>query len=290
MNIFISIATTGTRNEWLVNRALQSIYNQKYIDTEKIYIFIVYDKVQQYESLQFEDFKNIIKISIEKLRNQKFIQQNHFKTTILKNIKTSNNSGTGSWNTAIDYIGKNFDIEDSFFAILDDDDEYKENYLSECRKQAVSQDNKKVAGVFARIEWIIESGNVIHELTLEKLKQKEFFIGNPGIQGSNIFVAYEIIKEIGGFDEKLPSCTDRDFMIRFLDYVFQLNNNYTLRVIEEPLVVYHAHDQNRITTDLLKKKDGLDIFYKKYRTRFSEEDFKKSLERAKKYFQYEYTC
>ena len=287
MNIFISIATCGKRNDWLIGRALLSVYEQELINRSKVFITIVYDKLQNEKSLGIQEYKNITNELIQELREKKSIKENEFRTYIIENERTKNNSGTGSWNTAIEFISNNFNTDNSYFAILDDDDEYKSNYLILCLQQ-IKESRKQIAGIFTRIEWLVESNRIIHELTINNLTQREFFIGNPGVQGSNIFILYSIIKAIGGFDESLPSCTDRDLMIRFLDYYNDQKEKYSLIVIESPLVVYHAHSGYRVTTDSIKKKIGLDIFYKKYKERFSEADFKKSIERAQKYFRYEY--
>jgi hypothetical protein len=111
------------------------------------------------------------------------------------------------------------------------------------------------------------------------------------VQGSNLFIRAKVLLEIDGFDETFPNTTDRELMIRLLDEIERhnqvSNQKYLLKVVEKPLVIHHNHSGKRVNTDILLKKVGLDLFYQKYRDRFSEQDFLKSLERAKRLFQYE---
>ncbi len=280
--IYIIVATSKKRTDLLINRSLKSIYSQKKIDIENIEIIIVDDnfKIQKNEfSMEYK----IIKNSIKKLRDILDFKKNQFKTHLLKNTKTQFKSGTGSWNTGIEFIKELRQDKNSFTAILDDDDEYKDNYLQECIKQI----NSKTLAIFAPIIWKEKEFERIHYIKNEELTSKHFFIGNPGVQGSNMFFRSDILEKIGCFDENLPSTTDRDLMIRFLDYAKQYPKN-SISVLKEPLVIHYATGNDRITDNKILKKKGLDIFYKKYKLRFSENDFQKSISRAKKFFQYEY--
>ncbi len=145
--------------------------------------------------------------------------------------------------------------------------------------------------VFMPLVWKGDGFEEIHYIEKKKLTPKEFFIGNPGVQGSNMCIRLDILLGINGFDESLPSTTDRDLMIRFLDYLdeFYANEPKKAKIIvtNEPLVVHHAYGMDRVTDDTEKKKKGLDLFYNKYRQRFSHEDWEKSLERASRLFGYE---
>ena len=50
----------------------------------------------------------------------------------------------------------------------------------------------------------------------DRLTVDDFLVTNPNVQGSNLFVRLSRIQEAGGFDEELPSTTDRDLCIRLL--------------------------------------------------------------------------
>lgn len=279
---FIIIATSKKRTDLLINRSLKSVYSQKNINFEKFEIIIVDDNIKISKN-EFSTEYEEIKKSIKKLRDKLGLKNTQFITHLLKNTKTQFKSGTGAWNTGIEFIKEQRKNIKSFTAILDDDDEYKEKYLQECIKQI----NSKTLAVFAPIIWKENNFERIHYIKKEELTPKHFFIGNPGVQGSNMFLRSDILEKIGGFDENLPSTTDRDLMIRFLDY----KNNFSdssIIILNEPLVIHYANGNDRVTDNKTLKKEGLDIFYKKYKSRFSDTDFQKSILRAKKFFQYEY--
>lgn len=46
------------------------------------------------------------------------------------------------------------------------------------------------------------------------LDMHDFLVGNPRIQGSNLFVRLDQLCAAGCFDEALSSCTDRDLCLR----------------------------------------------------------------------------
>jgi len=288
--IFIIIATAYHRNHLLKERSLFSVYHQKNIDPTLVKILIVddNDRMNQEYSPAYFSIKQIV-IQLREMLN---LTETAFQTYVIKNTRTQHHSGTGAWNSGLHFITTFPNWESSYVAILDDDDEYLPHYLSTCFK-FIQQNPKNIyAAVFCRLIWKTEETEVVHELTLDLLTPQNFFIGNPGVQGSNMYFLTKILLEIGGFDESFPNTTDRELMIRFLDYV-ELHNTvltpkYLLKVIEIPLVIHHNHSEKRVNTNILLKKIGLDLFYQKYRTRFSEQDFLKSLERAKRLFQYEY--
>ena len=68
-------------------------------------------------------------------------------------------------------------------------------------------------------EELLPSAEFLDQLAsgVAALSPHDFLVGNPGVQGSNLFVTLEALMAAGGFDEALPSCTDRDLMIRLLE-------------------------------------------------------------------------
>lgn len=117
--------------------------------------------------------------------------------------------------------------------------------------------------------------------SIEDLCVSNFLIGNPGVQGSNMFFKFSSVLKINGFDENLSSCTDRDFMIRFLSQ----KPKPCIEIIKEVLVNHFA-GEGTITYDLNKKEKGLDEFYKKFISLYTEDLLLKTLERSKKLFAY----
>jgi len=276
--IYVVIATSLNRTNMLINQALFSVYNQKNINPNKIKIIIVDDNVNNKEIY-------VIKNQVKELRKKfNFKSEKIFNTRIMKNIKTKFHSGTGAWNTAIDFINK--ENSNSYIAILDDDDFYSDKYLNIL--DTMVNKTPDLIAIFSPITWIHKNYQETFYFTIKDLTKENFFIKNPGIQGSNMFFKSYILKNIGGFDETLTSATDRDLMIRFIDYVQKKSLFDNIKILNNSYVFYNATNPNRITTNKEKKHLGLDRFYLKYKNQFSDNNFKLSLKRAKKLFDYEY--
>ena len=270
MNFYVIIATSQKRTAWLINRSLFSVYNQDRINKSKWRVIVVDDNKDEFEFIK-------IKKQINFLRNKLNLNDTDFSTTVIKNRRTKFMSGTGAWNTGI--FEANYISPNSFVSILDDDDEYLSSHLSDC----VSVIKPNTVAVFHQLIWHNNDKSTMNvDLTKESLTPENFFIGNPGVQGSNMFFKSQNFVDIGGFDEKLPNTTDRDLMIRFL----WKNELSKIEVIEKIAVIHYNHKRQKVNNDIPRKQQGLDLFYKKYKQYFSEEAYKKSLERAKKCFNY----
>ena len=102
-----------------------------------------------------------------------------------------------------------------------------------------------------------------------------------------MFFKTSCLVDIGGFDEHLPNTTDRDLMIRFLWATQKKHGvSWKIKVLENIGVVHYNHDQKKVNNNLLKKQQGLDLFYQKYRQAFSYEAYQRSVARAKTFFEY----
>ena len=120
----------------------------------------------------------------------------------------------------------------------------------------------------------------------EDFNKESFFVSNPGLQSSNLFIELKTFWTIGGFDESLKSTTDRDLAIRLAEYV-RVRPSKEVIFIDNILVNHYAISRNRVTTNSDNKKQGLDLFYRKYYHQFPKELQEKSLERAKILFNYD---
>lgn len=270
MRFSIIIATSLKRTDWLIKRSLQSIYKQIDINKSEWQVLIIDDNKDENEF-------QLIQKGIELLRSSLQLQTTEFRTTLIKNNRTRFMSGTGAWNTGI-FEAYKYD-PNGFVCILDDDDEFYPNHLSDCQGAI----NGQTVAVFQRLIWQNDDNSSIPtDLTKESLTAENFFIGNPGVQGSNMFFKTERLIEIGGFDETLPNTTDRDLMIRFL----WKNDISQIAVLENIGVIHYNHRQHKVNNDLTRKTEGLNLFYKKYKGFFSKDAYQKSLDRAKKYFNY----
>lgn len=301
--IIVIIATSFARTTLLLERSLKSVYRQININPHQIYI--VDDNPINSDSLHSDEYFKIksgiralrqetLKPRFEEFKLQKkryhLKFENFFHTNLIQNTRTKGFSGTGAWNTAafkaLRYSGKNY-----YLAFLDDDDEWKENYLETLYK-SVTESKKKI--VKEKIETIasiagitrIEKDETIEVKVKEKdITKEKFFIENPGLQGSNLFIDLKTFWSIGGFDESLKSVTDRDFGIRLVEYL-KINDSKRIVTIDDVLVNHYATSKNRVTSTPENKKEGLDTFYRKYLHQFPKNIQEQSLKRAKKLFNY----
>lgn len=270
MKFSVIIATSQKRTDWLINRSLSSVYKQLGIEKSEWCVFVIDDNENKSELFE-------IKKRIKLLRKDLQLNESDFPTTVLKNTRTCYMSGTGAWNTGIFEAYRQF--PNGFVSILDDDDEYLSNHLSDC----VTAISENAVAVFQRLIWQNDDSSTMNiDLTKDQLMAENFFIGNPGVQGSNMFFKTQSLVQIGGFDETLPNTTDRDLMIRFL----WKNDLKNIEVIITIGIIHYNHKRKKVNNDIPKKQMGLDLFYKKYKAHFSEEFYKKSLARAKAFFNY----
>lgn len=271
MNFSIIIATSNQRTDWLLNRSLISVYKQEGIDTTQWEVLIIDDN-------EVDSEFNEIKKGVGLLREKLDLREDEFTTFLMKNSRKRFMSGTGAWNTGIFRAFKR--NPNGYVSILDDDDEYLPNHLFECL-QVIEKDT---IAVFQRLIWHHADGSTMNvDLTKESLTAENFFVGNPGVQGSNMFFRTKSLVDIDGFDETLPNTTDRDLMIRFL----WKNDLNKIKVIENIGVIHYNHNKRKVNNDLAKKQKGLNLFYSKYRSYFSKEAYHKSLVRAKRFFKYQ---
>lgn len=257
--IGVLIATSMGRNELLFSRALPSVLQQ----TRKAdCILIVDDNTDETVSREIE-------CRINTLTNTDI----HY----IKNTKTPGMSGTGAWNSGIEWYNARF-LDTDYIAILDDDDSWDIRYLEKCRN-AISVDLHApdlLAAYLKRSD--CKTANIFSH---EDLTVDSFLCGNPGIQGSNMFIRLGILNRIGGFDETLPSSTDRDLMIRVLKCISKDN----IKIIPEILINHYAWNGS-ITYNKKKKEQGLTLFFEKHILLYSEEVLRKALDRAESLFSY----
>jgi len=248
----ITIIPTHNRPKYL-GRALASVYEQKKVP-DRVYIVIDEDDPS------YHAVETIVARSDTCL-----------PSILLKNIRSHNLSG--AVNTALKKASDDFqDANMVFVSILDDDDWWDRSYLANVYKFARE----------TKADWII-SGLIRHNDPSQpgvmqpipaQITQNMFYITNPNIQGSNLFVRLSCLINIGGFDEDLISTTDRDVCIRLLDAGIVSATLYNHLV---------HHDANNTRSRLSsvgseKKHAGLQYFYRKYspRMNLSERDaFKK---------------
>ena len=305
--IIVILATSSARTDLLLERSLKSVYEQVNINPHQIYIV---DDNHIKEGRRYSDeFKNIKKVinnlrknilrpKFDKFKNKRETHnlkfENYFHTNLIQNTRTKGFSGTGAWNSgafkALRYSKRNY-----FLAFLDDDDKWMPNYLETLFESVIKPEKIKINGKLKNIKTIasiagflrIEKDKKIEIQAKEKDFNKEsFFVSNPGLQGSNLFIELKTFWTIGGFDESLKSTADRDLGIRLAEYV-RIRPSKKVVFIDNILVNNYAILENRVTTNSNNKKLGLDLFYRKYYHQFSKNLQEKSLTRAKRLFNYD---
>lgn len=118
----------------------------------------------------------------------------------------------GAWNTGLEDIRTRH--QNTYVAILDDDDEWDAEHL-ECCMQMASSGTTDADIVVSGLR-LIKNGTELPREPLTTLFIDDFLVGNPGWQGSNTFVHIRALIRAGKFTEGLSSTNDRDLAIRLL--------------------------------------------------------------------------
>lgn len=259
--VCVLIATSMCRTNSLFSVALNSVFNQVRLPDS---IIVVDDNTDSSTSIAIR--KRIEQLGIPKC-----------EIVYLKNERTKGMSGTGAWNTGIDYISRRYGNE-SYVAILDDDDEWGSHLLS-CVEEKIVSSDYSASAIFPFLKR--SDCDAVSMFGVSDLNIDSFLVGNPGVQGSNMCFKVGHLVDINGFDETLSSCTDRDLMIRFLDRY----GTKDVFIVERRLVEHHA-GIGTVTYDEGKKRQGLISFYAKHIHRFTPWTLRASLVRSERLFHF----
>ena len=250
------LVATANRPE-LLARALRSVERQTF---SPLHIVVVDDSCK--------DFRGPTKQEVKQHPNVKYLRNTRSKER-----------AAGAWNDGLDCLLRLApDPRQLYVAILDDDDEWEPEHLQTCFDAARSRQFDMVAAQL----WRHEDGAPPRLcIPPERLDAADFLVGNPNIQGSNLFCRLSVLLEAGLFDEWLPSCTDRDLCIRIADLPSVLYGT-----TESPTVRHYASETH---TRLSKpggwaKTEGLRRFFAKYRDRMSADQQAAFRQRAAQLF------
>jgi glycosyltransferase involved in cell wall biosynthesis/SAM-dependent methyltransferase len=195
---------------------------------------------------------------------------------IIRNRRTR--GASGAWNSGLDHLAQTVRCPTRVsVAFLDDDDAWNLEHLSHAH--ALLQDGAEiVATPFHRLE-----DGFVRKCVRppETLRDRDFLIGNPGIQASNLIVRLDFVLEAGCFDEALTSCTDRDLCIRLAR-----GRPANYRRTRLPTVDHYAcSDRRRLSTPgSAVRQQGLDGFLAKYGPQMRPDEHAAFIERATAYF------
>lgn len=253
----IAVVISTTRVKSLLEISLPSVFSQSLLPSV---VYIISDSI---DCLPID--------SISKLNARQI------PTKTLINAREKNLSG--AMNTTLsEMLSDGLDPSKTFIAVLDDDDWWETDYLRSCYDAALVSGSDWIISGIIRHENIQDHGKY---LTIpDFLTEKLFLRGNPHIQGSNLFVRLSKILLAGGYDENLPTTTDRDLSLRLLAL-----GDIKIKTLKLHLVHHLAYGEGRLSEKGSDKKClGLKRFYYKYRTFMDEDDIKFFLTRARETF------
>lgn len=263
----VALLATRGRFDLLALRAIPSILAQSRLPDR---ILVVVDQTRE----ELPD--GVLAARTARLRS---LCRGRSQLTVLRNRRTQSRA-SGAWNTGLDQLHRDQRQPDLVFvAILDDDDAWEPNHLASCLDAAVAGDLNMVASGLIRHSAADDAGH-LHSIP-SCLDAEELFVRGQHIQGSNLFVRLDLLLLAGCFDERLPSCTDRDLCLRLArlpELRFGSVQGHT---------VHHYADgrADRLTTPgSATKLEGLTRFLRKHSDAFPRDVVAAAEERASTLF------
>ena len=255
------VIATKDRSAELANRALRSVVEQT---RQPDYLVVVDDSDRRYRPAN--------------RRIAATVDVPGARVTYRENDRTA--GASGAWNVALDFLHRNVEDPDRLFvAILDDDDRWAPGYLEACAHLACASDLDMVAADILRIERL--GAAPLSNPAPESLHAADFLVGNPGIQGSNLFVRLSVLLAAGLFDEGLRSTTDRDLCIRIADMGGVRYGRLAASLVDH----FAETGRDRLTTRGSESKiQGLTAFWRKYSCRMTTAQQEAFQNRARKLF------
>ncbi len=198
------------------------------------------------------------------------------RVQLLGNRRTKGLSG--SLNTGLDHLARKYRCpQNVFVAFLDDDDAWLPGHLCAI-EQCIDKGAEVVAVPYIRLEGARGSRKIDPPT---EIAERLFQEGNPGIQGATFAARLDVILEAGGFNEALPSCTDRDFWIRL-----SRRPDLAYQTTFLPSVHHYAcSDRGRLSSPgSVAKLSGLDMFDRIHGPLMLSKTRERHLERAGNFF------
>ena len=242
------VITTYKRDASIVERALKSVIKQTFKEWE---LFVIDDSPNDWK----------LRYQVEKVISG-YCQSDYR----IKYIKHSCNQGAcAARNTGLKMS------QGEYIAFLDDDDEWCPEKL-EKQYQKLNSSNSDVALVYCgSIYQNDDTGeSKIHNTIFKSGKIYDDLITRNFIGGTSFpLIRTQYLKEIGGFDTEMQAAQDQDVWLR-------LAEKYEITYIEDPLVVYHIHNGEQISTSPMKRINGISrklekhsVYFEKHKKQYS---------------------
>lgn len=239
------VITTCKREPDILRRAMDSVLCQTWSDWELI---VVDDSPQDFA------LRDEVRQTVEKVRQT---AADHSRIHYIAH--EVNRGACAARNTGLAAASG------EFIAYLDDDDEWLPQKLALQVRKALEA-GPDVA--------LIYCGSFVKTDGTDRVVQKKREYRRGCIYDSLILENYigstsfplmrtECLRAIGGFDTSMQSAQDADVWLR-------LAARYEIDYVEEPLVYYHMHGGEQITTDIGKKIAGLESLNEKNQTYLRE--------------------
>jgi glycosyltransferase involved in cell wall biosynthesis len=229
----VTAAVTTYNRPKMVKKAINSVVSQSYCPLE---IIVVEDGSQ-----------SKIQSWIEKKIDKKVEYVRHKKN---KGLPAARN--TAIERASGEYIG-----------FLDDDDRWRPTRIEEQvhRLKKLSDSIRSRTGViYAAAESIDEYGNSsINYPKNEGNLRKEIVKKGPRTTSSSFLFKISALKDVGRFDEKMPSSVDHDIWMSLAQ------GGYHAYTVDKPLVITNGNRGDRMTSDPNDRVEGVNMFLDKWR-------------------------
>lgn len=250
------VALMATKDRWslLTQRALPSIRDQ---ERQPEAVYLVNDGAP-FTSNQRQHVAELL---------------NPVPVTILANACCP--GAAGAWNTGLRHLRSQG--YDGYVAILDDDDGWDSRHVLVNLAVAQASGAHVVVSGLRRVV----AGQVVERNLPANLTVDDFLRGNPGLQGSNTFVAVSTLDRAGDFTDGLASLNDRDLAVRLLSLP-DLRIAYTG---EWTATWYHGDAPAALSTPRsLAKIAGLQAFWRMHGPKMSTDTAAAYFDRAWRFF------
>lgn len=234
MYLVSAIITTYKRDPRIVERALNSIFNQTYNNIE---IIVVDDSPVEFEQ----------RIEVEQLINR-VSTNSPFKIKLIINEKTCGACAS-----------RNIGLKESkgqIIGYLDDDDEWCPNKIE---SMVHMFDNPKIGLVYSNYYEMNDDSHILKTIKLKNFCDNpyEHLIRSNFIGGTSFPLLRKCaVISAGSFDEEMLSAQDYDLWLR-------LAKVSELTYVDEYLSIYHIHNNDQISKNHLKRILGLERIIQK---------------------------